>query len=283
MNKLEKAIGFIGAGNMGEAIVGALIRSGVSDPEMIYISDISKERLDLLGSRFNIVTMEDNVELFDKCQIVILAIKPQQMGQVLSQIGEKLIALTEKKLIISIAAGIPMRKIEDILYAPLDNESREKMPVVRVMPNTPALVLAGMSGMCGNRYSTDEDIAITKKILEATGDVITFNEEDMDAVTAMSGSGPAYVFYLVESMIDAGISLGFDPADASTLTLKTLSGALKLMEESSDSPEALRRKVTSPGGTTEAAFKVLEGNGVKNRIVEAIKAAAGRSKELSSQ
>ncbi len=283
MNKLEEEIGFIGGGNMGEAIVGALIRSGVSNPEEIYISDISRERLDLLAEKFGVVTTEDSMKLFDKCRIIVFAVKPQQMNQVLSHIAEKLNGLSEKKLIISIAAGISMESIEGVLYASLDNESREKMPVVRVMPNTPALVLSGMSGMCGNRFATDEDISMARMILEATGDVIEFREEQMDAVTAMSGSGPAYVFYLVESMIDAGIHLGFDPADASALTLKTLSGALKLMEESSDTPETLRKKVTSPGGTTEAAFKVLGKYGVKESIIEAIKAAAERSKELSGQ
>ena len=283
MNKLEEEIGFIGGGNMGEAIVGALIRSGVSNPEEIYISDISRERLDLLAEKFGVVTTEDSMKLFDKCRIIVLAVKPQQMNPVLSHIAEKLNGLSEKKLIISIAAGISMESIEGVLYAPLDNESRKKMPVVRVMPNTPALVLSGMSGMCGNRFATDEDISMTRMILEATGDVIEFREEQMDAVTAMSGSGPAYVFYLVESMIDAGIHLGFDPADASALTLKTLNGALKLMEESSDTPETLRKKVTSPGGPTEAAFKVLGKYGVKESIIEAIKAAAERSKELSGQ
>ncbi len=283
MDKLEREIGFIGAGNMGEAIIGALIRSGVSDPGMINISDVSVKRIELLGKKFGINTIEDNVKLFNKCQVIVLAIKPQQMNQVLLQIAEKLCSLGEKKLVISIAAGIPMKKIEDILYASLKNESQKNIPVVRVMPNTPALVLSGMAGMCGNRYATDEDIIITRRILEATGDVIEFREEEMDAVTAMSGSGPAYVFYLVESMIDAGIKLGFDPADASVLTLKTLKGALKLMEESSDTPEELRKKVTSPGGTTEAAFKVLEKYNVKESVVEAIKAAADRSRALSTQ
>ena len=149
------------------------------------------------------------------------------------------------------------------------------------MPNAPALVLAGISGMSANRYAKPDDIQIAKTILGALGSVIEFNEADLDAVTALSGSGPAYVFYLIESMIAGGISNGLDAQQAARLTLETLKGAIKLMEERKEPPEDLRRKVTSPGGTTEAALKVLEQNHVKKDIVAAITAATQRSRELS--
>jgi len=149
------------------------------------------------------------------------------------------------------------------------------------MPNTPALVLAGMSGMTPNRNSVPDDISTARTILEAMGKVIEFKEESLDAVTALSGSGPAYVFYLVESMIQGGIDMGLDPYDASILTLTTLKGSVALIEEIGESPELLRRRVTSPGGTTEEAFKVLEKKRVKETIIEAMAAAARRSKELS--
>lgn len=282
MNKLNKKIGLIGAGNMGEAFAGAIIRSGISEPSMVYISDVSRERLDILSRTYGVCAMHDNLKLFSECDIVIIAVKPQQMNQLLSQIASQQdYAIPDRKLVISIAAGIPMQKIEDLLYTPLDEKSRKKLPIIRVMPNTPALVLAGMSGMSPNHHATVEEIEAARTILEAMGKVIEFKEKDLDAVTALSGSGPAYVFYLIESMIAGGIKLGLDPDDAETLTLATLKGALKLMEEKNESPEVLRRKVTSPGGTTEAAFKVLEGNQVKERIIEAIIAAAMRSKELS--
>ncbi|MDO9566428.1 MAG: pyrroline-5-carboxylate reductase [Candidatus Desulfaltia sp.] len=283
MSEINKKIGFIGAGNMGEAFVGAIIKSHILSPSMIYVSDINKDRLNVLRSSYGISVLSDNVKLFSICDIIVLAVKPQHIDQVLSQItGQKSYEIHNPKLVVSIAAGIPLRKIEDILYAPLDEKSRIKLPVIRVMPNTPALVLAGMAGISPNRHASEEDINIVKSILQAMGKVIEFNEEDMDAVTALSGSGPAYIFYFIESMIEGGICVGLEPNDAATLTIATFKGAVKLMEEMNESPELLRRKVTSPGGTTEAAFKVLDKNQVKQSIIEAIAAAANRSKELSS-
>jgi pyrroline-5-carboxylate reductase len=163
----------------------------------------------------------------------------------------------------------------------LDEAARKRLAIIRVMPNTPALVLEGMSGMTPNPNAGEQEIAITRKILEAMGRVVEFKEQDMDAVTALSGSGPAYVFYLIESMVAAGIHVGLNPEDAEVLSLQTMKGALKLMLEGNESPEQLRRKVTSPGGTTEAAFHVFEKHRVKQHIVDAIAAATRRSKELS--
>jgi len=155
------------------------------------------------------------------------------------------------------------------------------MPVLRVMPNTPALVLSGMSGVCANEYATAEDMEIAKTILSAMGQVFECQEKDMDAVTAMSGSGPAYGFYLVEAMIEAGISLGIEKQKAEKITIATLKGALALLESQKESAEELRKKVTSPGGTTEAAINYLDSNKVKKHIENAIIAAAQRSKALS--
>ena len=283
MSPLNKKTGFIGAGNMGEAFVGAIIKSNLLSPSMIYVSDINEERLDIFRSNYGISAINDNIKLFSKCDILILAVKPQQIDNVLAEITkQKDYMIPAKKLIISIAAGISLQKIEDLLYTPLDEKSRTKLPIIRVMPNTPALVLSGMSGMSANRYASVEDVNIVRTLLEAMGKVLEFDENDLDAVTALSGSGPAYVFYLIESMIEGGINAGLDPNDAYTLTIATLKGSLALMEELNESPETLRKKVTSPGGTTEAAFKILENNGVKQNIIDAIAAAALRSKELSA-
>ena len=282
MSKINKKIAFIGAGNMGEAFVGALIQTGIFSSSMIYASDISEKRLDILNKTYGISVMKDNFKLFSECEIVIFAVKPQHIYQVLSQISEhEDYQIPNRKIVISIAAGIPLRKIEDLLYSSLDNEYKKRLPIIRVMPNTPALVLAGISGMSPNKYAKAEDIKTIKIILEAIGKVIEFKEEDLDAVTALSGSGPAYVFYIAEAMIEGGIKVGLEPDKAAELTVATIQGALKLMEESSESPEILRQKVTSPGGTTEAAFKVLEKKRVKQNVIEAIAAAARRSKELS--
>jgi len=280
--ELNRRIGVIGAGNMGEAFVGAILRAGISDPSMIFVSDINKERLDILVKRHGIKTIDDNTALFSECGVVILAVKPQQMDLLLSEIAvQKGYHISDRKVVISIAAGITLKKLEDLLYSPLKENSKKKLPIIRVMPNTPALVLSGMSGMSSNRYATADDVKMAREILSSMGKVIEFKEDELDAVTALSGSGPAYVFYLVESMIQAGINIGLDPDDAAILTLTTLKGALKLMEERNESPERLRQQVTSPGGTTEAAFKVLEKNGVKQSLIEAVKAARRRSKELS--
>ncbi|MDM8526507.1 pyrroline-5-carboxylate reductase [Desulfococcaceae bacterium HSG8] len=282
MTELNKKTGFIGSGNMGEAFVGALIQTGIFSPSMIYITDISDERLDFMHRTYGVRIMSDNAGLFSECDIVVLAVKPQQMDQVLSRIADQEgYDISERKLVISIAAGITIGKIESLLYPGLDESVRKKLPIIRVMPNTPALVLAGMSGMSANSYAKDEDITITKTILEAMGKVIVFEEEKLDAVTGLSGSGPAYVFYMIESMTEAGIRLGMAPDDAATLTLATIEGAIRLMKERNESPESLRRKVTSPGGTTEAALKVMEKKGFKECMIEAIAAAAERSKELS--
>ncbi len=283
VSELNKKIGFVGAGNMGEAFVGAIIKANIFSPSMIYVSDINNRRLDIFRSNYGVSVMNDNIKLFSECDVVIFAVKPQQMDQVLSQIAKQEgCNIPDRKVIVSIAAGIPLRKIEDLLYTSLDEKSREKLPIIRVMPNTPALVLAGMSGMSANRYAVAEDVRNIRTILEAMGRVIEFKEEELDAVTALSGSGPAYVFYLIESMIEGGIDAGLDPGDAAVLTITTLKGALALIEQQNESPELLRRRVTSPGGTTEAAFKVLENNRVKENIIKAIAAAAKRSKELRS-
>jgi pyrroline-5-carboxylate reductase len=282
MTKMNKKIGFIGAGNMAEAFIGALVKSHIFSPSSIVAGDIITERLDFLKKTYEVSTAADNFELFTACDIVILAVKPQQMDDVLTDLTRRTgYAISNRKLVISIAAGIPLKNLERLLYAPLDDESRKKLPVIRVMPNTPAFVLTGMSGMSANRFADENDKTITQTILKAVGEVIEFREEELDAVTALSGSGPAYVFYLVESMIEAGIRVGLDPDDAAVLALTTLSGSVKLLEQRGESPEALRRKVTSPGGTTEAALTVLEGNRVKQSVIEAIEAATRRSKELS--
>lgn len=282
MSENYRKIGFMGAGNMGEAIIGALIRSRIFPASDIFINDISSERLDMMNKTYGVSIIDDNARLFSECDIIVLAVKPQHMPQMLEQIaGSAGYSVPKRKLIISIAAGIPIKKIEDILYAPLDKSSMEKLPVIRVMPNTPALVLAGMSGMSRNRHTNSEDTEAAGKILESMGQVIEFPESSLDAVTAVSGSGPAYVFYLAEAMIQGGIETGLSPEHAAKLAIGTLDGAVKLMMARDEAPESLRKKVTSPGGTTEAAIKVMENNNVKQNIVNGIIAAAKRSEELS--
>lgn len=267
---------------MGEAIIGAIITSGLLPASMVYVADADDGRRTYLKKKYGVVGLNSNIELFETCRMVVLAVKPQQMPGILEELsrsdGYK---VPERKLIISIAAGFPIRKIESFLYPPLGEKDIRNLPIIRVMPNTPALVLCGISGMSPNRFASKKDIRVAQTLLEAIGVVIGFDEEALDAVTALSGSGPAYVFYLVESLIEAGIQVGLDPGDAATLVIQTLRGAVKLLEASGESPRDLRRKVTSPGGTTEAAIAIFESRDVKTAVMEAIAAATKRARDLS--
>jgi pyrroline-5-carboxylate reductase len=238
-------------------------------------------RLTELENRYGIQTTAENTEVFNAADVVILAVKPQHMDNVLKALSQALPqALTGVKLVISVAAGFPIEKIERHLYPPLDQDAKGLLPIVRVMPNTPALVLAGMAGLSANDFVTETELRDAKTILEAVGRVIQFEEEALHAVTAISGSGPAYIFYFVEAFVETGINLGLRPSQALTLTLETMKGAAKLLEETAEAPAELRKKVTSKGGTTEAALTVLEQHGVKEHLKEAIRAAAERSVAL---
>jgi pyrroline-5-carboxylate reductase len=280
--EFDVTIGFIGAGNMGEAFIGAVIQSGLLPAAKISVADVDAGRLDYLNKKYGVTVLNDNGALFQSCRMVVLAVKPQQMPAVLKDVsGRRGCRLPERKLVISIAAGFPIRKMEEILYSPLNAEDVRNLPIIRVMPNTPALVLSAVSGMSPNRFVTEEDTRTARTLLEAVGDVIEFQEEALDAVTALSGSGPAYIFYLVESMTEAGIQMGLAPGAAASLAAGTLRGAAKLLEASGEPPEELRRKVTSPGGTTAAGIDVFEKKGLKSIIVEAIAAATRRAQELS--
>jgi len=282
MKKLDKKVGFVGAGNMGEAMINGLIESALCEGHQIWASDVREARLRQLADRYHINTTDDNIEVFEKVDILVLAVKPQQMDEVLGGLAMALPqAVQGVKLIVSIAAGIPIKRIEERLYPPLDKNARGLLPIVRVMPNTPALVLAGMAGMSGNDYAKASDLNDARAILEAIGKVIECDEKDLDAVTALSGSGPAYVFYIIEALVQAGAGLGLRPSHALRLTLETMKGAVKLLEKTGEAPASLRKKVTSKGGTTEAALRVLDGHGTKGHIMEAIGAAARRSRELS--
>jgi pyrroline-5-carboxylate reductase len=274
-----RSAGFIGGGNMGEAMIGALAGAGRFAPDHIFVGDASADRLDYLRKTYGVSTTSDNGEVFRKADVVVLAVKPQQMAGVLSGLAG--IPSAGRKLIISIAAGFPIARMEEILYAERPPEDRAKLPIVRAMPNTPALVGAGMSGMSPNRHAGAGDVSAAKEILSAMGRVLVFQETDLDAVTGVSGSGPAYVFYLAEAMAEGGVAAGLDAEAAAELALSTIEGAAKLMRERNEPPAELRRKVTSPGGTTQAALEHMEANQVRRHIADAIVAAARRAAELS--
>ena len=282
MKRLDKKVGFIGAGNMGEAMINGLIKSALCEPGQIWASDVRVARLRQLKDTYQIHATEDNIAVFEQADVVVLAVKPQHMDGVLNHLSRTFPrTIKGVKLIISIAAGFPIARIERHLYENLDESSKGLLPIVRVMPNTPALVLAGMAGMSGNPYAGASDLNQARDLLAAVGRVIEFEEKDLDAVTALSGSGPAYVFYVIEALVEAGAGLGLRPSHALELALETIKGSVRLLEETGEAPASLRKKVTSKGGTTEAALNVLDRHGVKGHLMDAIRAAAKRSKELS--
>ena len=275
-------IGFIGAGNMAEAMISALIRTGAFSPAQILAGDINPERIEYIENTYKIRRVDDNRQIVSSCAIVVLAVKPQQMAGVLKDLVDSRAfdRVADRLLVISIAAGLTIESFEKAIYSGKTDSEKRRMPIVRVMPNTPALVGAGMCAFSANTYAAPDDIQMTQKILGAMGEVMYCDEMKMDAVTAMSGSGPAYCFYFIESMLEAGEKVGLSPEEAFQLTLSTCKGALRLVEVQGESPADLRRKVTSPGGTTEAAIRVFEDNRLKEIMISAVAAAARRAGEL---
>jgi pyrroline-5-carboxylate reductase len=271
MNLQNKTIAFIGAGNMAEALLRGLLASKTVQPHQLIATDIRPDRLQYLQTNLAIRTHPDNAAAAEAADIVVLAVKPQHINEALASIKP---AITDQKLLISIAAGIPTTRIE----RQLGGTPR----LVRVMPNTPALVGAGAAALCKGTHATDDDLATAEAILGAVGITVRTEEKFLDAVTALSGSGPAYVFFLTEAMIQAGTAMGLPEPLAKTLAIHTVHGAAKLMLESGQQPAALRKNVTSPGGTTEAALNVMAQRNLTGIILDAIRAAERRSRELSA-
>jgi len=267
---MNMTIAFIGAGNMAEALIRGVLSAKTATPEQITATDVRADRLEQLHRAYGIHTSTDNAKAAAKADIIVLAVKPQQMTAVLKGSG---FTVQGSQLVISIAAGVPTGRIE----RELGGEPR----VVRTMPNTPALVGAGAAVLCKGRFATEDDLVTAETILKAVGIVVRVEEKDLDAVTALSGSGPAYIFYMAEAMIAAGVEAGL-PADvARRLAVQTVFGAGALLAASGEPTEQLRNKVTSPGGTTEAALKVMRECGFAKIVAEAMQAAARRSRELS--
>ena len=262
-------LAILGAGVMGETVLSGLLRAGW-EASQIVATDHRIERREDLTRRYGI-TMLENQEAAAKSDTVILVVKPQDMAELLSEIAG---VLRPGTLVVSLAAGVDIASIEARLGADI--------PVVRVMPNTPALVDEGMAAISGGTHTTQEHLDHVTEILSATGRVVTVPERYQDAVTAISGSGPAYLFFVVEAMIEAGVHLGL-PRDVSTeLVVQTMLGSAKLLRETGEHPTVLRERVTSPGGTTAAAVRELEDHKVRAAFLRAIEAARDRSRELAA-
>jgi len=265
----DLSIGFIGAGMMAEALIGGALREGLVPQSRIIASDVSAARRSEMAKKFGISVTGDNFEVVAASDLVVLAVKPQHAPEVLSGIGS---LLTADKIVLSIMAGVSTRVIESYMAA--------AVPVVRAMPNTPCLVGAGASAVARGRHATLEQAELAASLLKATGHVVYVDESLMDAVTGLSGSGPAYVFTVIESLADGGVAEGLPRKIALELAAQTVLGAAKLVLETGEHPAILRERVTSPAGTTAEGLLALEERGVRSAFATAVRQAARRSKAL---
>lgn len=265
-------IAILGAGNMGASLIGGLVANHYA-PENIFVTDPDASKLADLKQKFHIQTTTDNTNAVQQADIVILAVKPQIIISVTQEIAA--VAQQKKPLLISIAAGVR----EDSLQKTLGGN----IPIVRCMPNTPALIGCGASALFANSFVASEQHKLAESIMSAVGVVVWLdNEKQMDAVTALSGSGPAYFFLIMEALQNAAQELGLPADTARLLTLQTALGAARMALESDESVVELRRRVTSPGGTTERALHVLEEGHIRQLLAKALNAAKNRSEELAS-
>lgn len=263
-----KKVGFLGAGNMGEAMIKGLLQAGLVPPASIAATDVRRERLDQIVKQYGIRAAKSNPALVTESDVVILAVKPQIMASVLHEIG----ASIDGRLLISIAAGIPTRT----LRAHLGRPAR----LIRVMPNTPALVLEGVTAIARAEGLEAGDLEIAQELFGAVGRVVVLDEDALDAVTGLSGSGPAYVAIVIESLADGGVKMGLDRATAMTLAAQTVLGSAKLILDTGAHPGQLKDMVSSPGGTTIAGIAALEEGGVRRTFINAVERATQRSREL---
>lgn len=265
----DRKIAFLGGGNMAEALIKGLIAAGTAKPGRILVTDISADRLAHLRQTYGILTQETNLSAAREAEVLIVSVKPQVVDRVLSEISG---VVDERRLVISIAAGISLARIERALY--------EGSHVVRVMPNTPALVLAGAAALAGGKHATADDLALAQSIFNSVGRAVVIEEKLMDAVTGLSGSGPAYVFMIIDALSDAGVKEGLPRQLALELAAQTVYGSAKMVLETQEHPAKLRDMVTSPGGTTIEGLHALEKGGFRAALMNAVEAATARSREL---
>ena len=266
----DKKICIIGTGNMGEALISGLIGSASSKPENIMCTDVREAKLKTIRDTYGVQTTANNLEAVADSDIVIYSVKPQIMAAVLNETAEK---LDMSKLIISIAAGVPMEAIESCL--------NKKLRLIRVMPNIAAAVKEAATAIAAGKHASEEDIRLAMTIFNSIGKTVFIPENYlMDAITGLSGSGPAYIFLIVEAMADAGVKVGLSRREALFLSAQTVLGAAKMLIETQEHPGQLRDRVTSPGGTAIAGLATLESGGLRTTLINAVEVATNRSKEL---
>lgn len=262
-------IGFIGAGNMAEALIRGLVRGGQVPATSIAASGPRQERLDELKREYGIDVTTLNREVVQRCGLIVLSVKPQILDKVLREVGD---LVKPGALVVSIAAGVDTETIEESLP--------DGVRVVRAMPNTPALVGAGATAISAGKHASETDLATAKALFDAVGITVVLEEAHLDAVTGLSGSGPAYIFLILEALADAGVKVGLSRRNAQRLAAQTVMGSAKLLLETDEHPGKLKDMVTSPGGTAIAGLHTLEEGGLRTTLINAVETATKRAREL---
>ncbi|MBP2650023.1 MAG: proC [Firmicutes bacterium] len=267
----NKTIGFIGGGAMAEALVRGILAAKLVTADKITVCDVAEERLKFLSSAFGVATSLDSKAVAGKVDVLFLAVKPQVIHGILSLIAP---AVKKETLVITIAAGITIAAVEDKLPG---------VPIIRVMPNTPVAVSAGMAAVALGSHATTAMGDLTSLVFSAVGRAVVVAESAMDAVTGLSGSGPSFAYVLIDALSDAGVRVGLPRQMSLTLAAQTLLGAAKMVLDTGEHPAKLRDMVTSPGGTSIAGVHVLEQRGVRAALIDAVVAAAERSREMGKK
>ncbi len=265
-------IGFLGGGNMAAALIRGLVASNAAYKDHIVASDAKEDRRKWLSSHHGVDTTHDNHALVKKSRVLVLAVKPQVVDKVLAEIGAEIPSST---LVISVAAGVPIVALEGRLPP--------GTRVIRSMPNTPATALAGATAIARGTHATDEDEATATRLFEAVGKVVTLDESLLDAVTGLSGSGPAYVMLIIEALADGGVKVGLHRDTALMLAAQTVYGSAKLLLETGEHPGRLKDMVTSPGGTAIAGLHTLESGALRKTLIDAVEVATNRSAQLGAE
>lgn len=265
----EKKIAFLGAGSMGQALINGLLEAGLVKKEQLMASAKSANTLTYLENKFGIKTYQDNCVMVKEADIIVLAVKPQMLTEVLAEVKE---AMQPSQLVISIAAGLSLKYLEDNLLPGI--------PVVRVMPNTPCLVREGASGVSLGTYAGLAEEKLVEELLSAVGKVVVVPEKLLNAVTGLSGSGPAYIYLVIEALADGGVREGLPRNQALTLAAQTVLGAAKMVLDTGEHPGVLKDKVTSPGGTTIEAIHSLERDGIRGALINAVTASSKKAEQL---
>jgi pyrroline-5-carboxylate reductase len=268
----DKKLGFLGAGNMAGALIKGLCHGKVLPSQSIIASDVKAERLEQLRAAHGIRTTTDNHALVRESDVIVLSVKPQVIDKILAEVGGD---VRKDQLIISVAAGVPIEAIEMRLPA--------GSHVVRSMPNTPATVQAGATAVAGGEHASEADLRLARQLFEAVGRVVTLDEAQLDAVTGLSGSGPAYIMLIIEALADGGVKVGLHRDTALLLAAQTVLGSARLLLETGEHPGRLKDMVTSPGGTAIAGLHTLESGALRKTLIDAVEAATKRSAELGAE